>query len=227
MKLITLLILICVKLTNERHFKGGSMSYKPIQKMDKSFLVEVETHFSWLRSNGPSFYCNQTMVDSSSVELGEKFSILCSQGCDKTRQTLFDLKNNLFTTSTFCMSWSIDDDWSLGAKKTQLFLPAARNLELSFASNAWIALAQNGLHSANPASASNFELRLSLNLLERNDTGKINSSPTTLVPPVFKLAFGFKHQIRIPVLDEDNDVIRCRWASHIKKECAGFSFSTV
>ena len=153
--------ILSIHLTVGRHFKGGSMSFRPIEELNNSVKFEIKTHFSWMRSNGVDFYCNQSTINSLNL-LGERFNILCTVGCDKTDQILFDINNDLFTTATFCTSWSLNDDWSFGEKLTQLYLPKRNNIQLSFLSNAWISLAVNAVI---PPSSSNFEFRLTFNLL--------------------------------------------------------------
>ena len=57
----------------------------------------------------------------------------------------------------------------------------------------WISLVQGG---------GGWEVRVKGNLSPRTDSGRINSSPTTAVSPVFRLRHGATHTITIPGLSE-------------------------
>lgn len=65
-----------------------------------------------------------------------------------------------------------------------------------------------------------WEVRVKGNLARRSN-GRVNSSPVTTSTPIVRLQSGCTHNIRIPVQDADQDVIRCRWASSSQGECAG------
>ncbi|CAG2226257.1 unnamed protein product [Mytilus edulis] len=62
-------------------------------------------------------------------------------------------------------------------------------------------------------------LRTTASLAIRSDTGKINSSPKSVMQPIVRLQLGCNHTITIPVSDPDNDDVRCRWAIHDRDEC--------
>ncbi|XP_061168855.1 uncharacterized protein LOC133178115 [Saccostrea echinata] len=47
----------------------------------------------------------------------------------------------------------------------------------------------------------------------RNDTHSMNSSPIAALPPYTGIPFGCVSNITLPVIDPDNDVIKCRWAT--------------
>ena len=59
-----------------------------------------------------------------------------------------------------------------------------------FTGNAWIGTIRNG--------GGNWELRTTASLTIRNDTGKMNSSPKTVMQPIIRLQHGCNHTITIP-----------------------------
>ena len=63
-----------------------------------------------------------------------------------------------------------------------------------------------------------------LDLTPRSDNGKINSSPVSRSPAIFRLHEGCKQSLRIPVEDPDGDVVKCRWASKIESNIPSDSF---
>ena len=66
-----------------------------------------------------------------------------------------------------------------------------------------------------------WEMRLVMDLTKRMDSGKINNSPITLVPPIIQVRLGSVHKIMIPTYDRDGDEVRCRWSEMAKNECGG------
>ena len=58
-----------------------------------------------------------------------------------------------------------------------------------FIGSAWIALVRGG---------GSWEIRVKGNLSPRSDNGRINSSPTTVVSPVYRLQHGATYTITIP-----------------------------
>ena len=61
----------------------------------------------------------------------------------------------------------------------------------SYSSCCWITLVQAG-------GSAGWEIRVKGDLTPRADNGRINSSPTTAVPPVLTLRHGVTHTITIP-----------------------------
>ena len=94
---------------------------------------------------------------------------------------------------------------------------------MSYAGTAWGALVEYGYNSSAsaPLLGGSWEVRHKLDATVRNDTGKINSSPVTLMAPIVQLPAGLKYTINIPSTDADNDFINCRWAIWDNGECAG------
>lgn len=67
--------------------------------------------------------------------------------------------------------------------------------------------------------SSSWNISTTFSTNRRNDTGHINSTPRAITAPVLRLQDNCSHTIRIPVVDPDNDIVRCRWAEG--SECAG------
>ncbi|XP_071161044.1 uncharacterized protein [Mytilus edulis] len=85
---------------------------------------------------------------------------------------------------------------------------------MCFQGNAWIS-------SIVGVRGSDWILRTTASLAKRNDTGKINSSPKSVMQPIVRLQLGCNHTIPVPVSDPDKDDVRCRWAISNKAECGG------
>jgi len=69
--------------------------------------------------------------------------------------------------------------------------------------------------SSNISNASNRtnSLVTMINLNRRSRTGQINSSPITSMPSVITLPINTQQVIRIPMIDTDGDIVKCRWAN--------------
>ena len=94
---------------------------------------------------------------------------------------------------------------------------------MSYTGTAWGALVVYGYNSSASVHSlgGSWEVRHKLDATVRNDTGKINSSPVTLMAPIVQLPTGIQYTINIPSTDPDNDFINCRWALSVNGECAG------
>ena len=224
-KLLIILFLNLFNFIISSHFRGGSMTYKPIRQVGTNNVeIEMSTHFSWLRSrpsNPGVFFCDQPYINAKGV-IGETYQITCVTGCATANLALTDTTNNPFLTSTYCTAFSVADDWSFGEKKTNIIFPQSNNIEIYFYNSAWSTLVVAGNGSANVPSSCAYELKLTMDTTVRADTGTINNAPTTLMPPILKLRQGFNHTIKLPVSDADNDLVKCRWADKTKNECAGY-----
>ena len=53
-----------------------------------------------------------------------------------------------------------------------------------------------------------------VNLTQRSDSGKINSSPVSRSPAIVRFQEGCPQFLRIPVEDPDGDVVRCRQSTY-------------
>ncbi|CAC5421327.1 unnamed protein product [Mytilus coruscus] len=65
-------------------------------------------------------------------------------------------------------------------------------------------------------------MRTTANLTIRHDTGKINSSPISAMQPIVRFSHGCDYNLKIPVSDDDSDVVKCRWSTRTPNdECGG------
>jgi len=99
------------------------------------------------------------------------------------------------------------DNWSLGSRSfTYDFSTFSHNfITIGTASSGWI------------SPFGSWNVSTTFNLIQRSETGQINSSPHVLSLPL-RLQSGCYHTIALAVNDPDGDVVRCRWA--VGKECA-------
>ncbi|XP_063402647.1 uncharacterized protein LOC134686779 [Mytilus trossulus] len=78
---------------------------------------------------------------------------------------------------------------------------------------------------------SSWSVMATANLTVRSDTGLINSPPIFAMQPVIRLKQSCSYSIKIPVIDEDGDFVKCRWATNSSgviecgQACSGLSNS--
>ncbi|VDI01379.1 Hypothetical predicted protein [Mytilus galloprovincialis] len=191
-------------------------------------VVEV----SWRRSFNEGTHCDANTKLKNQLIGSDTGDMVCLQGC---RYGSF--RSNIIGSMRFyCTDFSDQEDWTSGESTLVYTFPESSNhfYQFGFTGNAWIGTIRNG--------GGNWELRTTASLTIRNDTGKMNSSPKTVMQPIIRLQHGCNHTITIPdflkllhwqeitnrninyiykVSDPDNDDVRCRWATSDRSECGG------
>ena len=64
-------------------------------------------------------------------------------------------------------------------------------------------------------------IKTSFDTFIRVDMNEINSSPKVFYPPIFKIKTKQIDRIEFSVIDDNNDLIKCRWANIFNDECSG------
>jgi len=147
---------------------------------------------SWRRDHAN---CNSIIINGGSLIDG--LNINCQYGCSAPIGSL----------NYFCTEFSSNDNWSFGSNVITYDLFNAHSgdiITIGGSFSGWIT----------PFAGSN--VSTTFNLMPRDDTGEINSSPHAVSLPL-RLQSGCPHTIPMAVSDPDGDVVRCRWA--VGKEC--------
>ena len=156
--------------------------------------MEITSHISWRRSN---VYCNSSrVVDNNNITvITTGFS--CQYSCQDSINIPF-----------FCIEYSVDDNWSyLEGHETHIFNVSDKNaVTIGTVGGAWI------------SPFSRWNISITFSLVTRIDTGEVNSTPRVVSFPYLNLLEGYTHNITLPVIDPDNDKIRCRWV--LVRECS-------
>lgn len=189
--IFSLTLIILYHLTKASHFRGGSISWKPLQDLNTSVLVQFNAFWSWRLSAFNSPGTGSLVITGGSID--------CRIGC----------QGSIGDTNFFETSKSVFQDWISGEKKWSVSVPKKSLVRASFSSCCWISLNPGG---------SNWEIGVMLNTQVRNDTGKINSSPVSIMPSILTIDFGSSSSYKIPITDDDNDTIKCRWSDNSLNE---------
>jgi hypothetical protein len=205
MFLYLLFILLYAHHSNSNHFHGETIMWKPVSINSSMVIVEITVKSAWRRNTGPQFYCNQSYVLNGSVPLGDG-------GLYASPATF--LKS---FPGVYCTEYSVEENWSYGeitvpVKYTYPY--ATANYTIGYANGMqWVTVLNVG---------GVYSLSSKVSLKIQNHTKAINQSPITSLWPALKIPAGVYQELKIPVMDADGDVMRCRWASG--NEC-GFSCS--
>ncbi|CAG2206265.1 unnamed protein product [Mytilus edulis] len=160
------------------------------------FQIEITYRFAFTRSSNVAFFCDENAIKNRTLLAGGE-NIQCQSGCAG-----IITKNYLY-----CTDFSETEDWTIGVMNFKYTLPVSNTKKFQFGLTGccWLPLNEAGAEAG-------YILRARVDLTNRSDTGRINSSPISAMQPVFRLNQGCDYIIKIPVADDDGDTVRCRWA---------------
>ena len=141
MKLLISGLIICLlfRSVKVKHFRGGTITSKPIEKQGLNEIIQFTISFCW-NSKWPSFptrfFCDDSTIQSN-ILWGDpisgdrliEFGGVCESGTLST-QTLTDV-------STYCTSFSNIDEWSCGKRSFNYSLPLNCNYTAFFEGGDW------------------------------------------------------------------------------------------
>lgn len=197
---IALIILVTfVQYSFASHFRGGIITWKLLTADNKEAVVNLVIKLGWRRSFNKDYYCDQNDVIGGKTLIGETGLIV-------TPAVSTD-----YFSGVFCTDFSEKEDWSYG----QITFPIKYSAPYSdktyfvhYVGGEWIELLNSGEY---------WNLTSSINLSTQNRTRKINQSPVTSMAPLIRIPIECFREVKIPVVDEDKDFVRCRWS--VDKEC--------
>ncbi|RMZ94359.1 integrin beta A [Brachionus plicatilis] len=189
------------------HFYGGSISSKPIKDNVDNVTFNFTIGFSYRSSYSYETYCDSNTILNKTL-IGPHYYIYCVSGCDHAYTAIA-------SSEIYCLSYSKEIDWTFGSRTFSYTIPKVNTYQIEFYGSDWGNLVVFGYNRT----GSSWELRHSLDSTNNTYSKAINSSPETLMSPVTSIPINSFHVIDIPYIDEDDDVVRCRWAEWLKKEC--------
>ncbi|CAC5424640.1 unnamed protein product [Mytilus coruscus] len=198
--LSTFLLTCILYLVESSHFRGGIISWKPTENNQ----IELNYRVAFRTSYGSAHTCNAETIENGTLLSGEG-TLQCIEGCSDT----------ITTMSYYCTDFSANEDWTSGTNSVKYNLSSSSNnlYTFGFSSCCWISLVEGG---------SSWMMRTTANLTVRQDTGKINTSPISAMQPIVRFSYGCDYTLKIPVSDDDGDVVKCRWSTQTPNdECGG------
>ena len=193
-------LLVKIVVVTTTHFAGGSMSWKVVQQnsIDSDDVqIELQQTYSWMNNLG-----NCQPLGGSNANL-----VCLPTTCPTMSSILVQEK---------CVTYGID--LNLSVTKTTLSFKCPLNSEmlLMYQNHNWSSIIINEVRPNN-------SLITMIDLKTRTKTGQINSSPITSMPSVITLPINTQQVIRIPMIDTDGDIVKCRWANR----SARYHFRTI
>ncbi|CAF3413857.1 unnamed protein product [Rotaria socialis] len=195
-----LVLLTQVKQFLADHYKGGSISWRPVSPYSLSSPVQVVITYrdSWALSR---YACNDTTINTLGSYNDTTNSITASITCISSSAACTASQFTAISSTLYCTDFSTAFDVSTGSYYSK------QNLAL----NSVIDIASRG------ASWSSEILMNAWSLVSHMDltpiSGKINSSPVSGSLPIIQFFVNELRVIQILASDWDSDqVVRCRWS---------------
>ena len=183
-------LLVTIAVIKTTHFAGGSMSWKVVQQNStnsSNVEIELEQTYSWMNNLGE---CKPLGGPNENL------------ACVSTTCSIMPS----ISVRGKCVSYDVDLKLVV-TKSTRSFTRALNSeMFLMYRKQNWSATISNASNRTN-------SLVTMIDLKTRTKTGQINSSPITSMPSVITLPINTQQVIRIPMIDTDGDIVKCRWAT--------------
>ncbi|XP_065318974.1 uncharacterized protein LOC135926969 [Gordionus sp. m RMFG-2023] len=168
---------------------------------DIGVWINICYRIAWRRTYSLATFCNETTISNKRL-IGAHGNLTCVHGCTGIVGPLY----------FECTDYSKTNDWTSGTYcYPYRFSSQTTNFAIAFRSCCWIPLL---------AGSGNWSMLMTGDLRPRRDTGTRNHAPTSGVPPIVRFQMGCNSTYTIPVFDDDNDRIKCRFATNAN-ECGG------
>ena len=205
---ISCLILLCELTIEGSHFRGGTITWKPINNSDTgsaTVSIMITQTYLWTHS---VISCTNSMITNQSptINLGSKSGngkyLMCNDSCS----TSGGYVGNEVPITGYCTDFSTKLDTTVSQRSDTVSLTAGANFNAAFGTGGgWVNLALG--------SSSGWSLSTFIDIRTRSDNGLINTAPVAAYISYVSIPAGVQKTIQIPVLDADNDYTQCRFAS--------------
>ena len=201
-KMIALFVLIENNQVKSSHFRGGTISWAPINPSITfpvaSVQVNITMRFFWnLYSSVVGFVnvCNTPALITSGNLFGDTTNLKSLNG----PYWSMDSRGN-------CYAYDTVNGWQAHRRSQTQSIITSSQVNAMWSNGDWI----TGVNNIN--STTKWYMVVMIDLSQRADTGKINTSPVTSMVPYVIIAANCTNNrsITIPVYDADGDVVRCR-----------------
>ena len=205
--LLTLLVLLIgVTTIHGSHFQGGSISYKVVGTNGSNLVVRITQSYTYVYSK---IYCNSTYIanqwnlnfNSPTLYTDATAKLNCIANCTTMGGY------SAIPVASKCTDYSVGMNITVGQ----------RTDDVAIANGSYFTVANQGsafrsLDLQSTSGSANWSIAALIDLRMRAD-GTYNTPPkATMISPVY-IPVGIQQTITIPTIDEDNDNVRCRFAS--------------
>jgi hypothetical protein len=194
------------------------MSAVALQDLNGSVNIQYNNHFAYKMLGtmfGNGTYCDNTYIQQNLTLTLAPDNITCIVGCMTPNEVVG-------VTEVYCQAFSVIENWSYGYNTFTYFAPKSSNYQITYAKSAWGPLAAVGTGAIGTANSASWQMTLTQNLENRKDTNTINSTPVTQIAPFISIPQGIIYTLRIPTMDADGDVIKCKFYQSKEKKLYNF-----
>ncbi|CAF1523943.1 unnamed protein product, partial [Adineta steineri] len=190
------------------HFRGGTISWKPIYNnvtTGSIISIIITQTYSWTLS---IVGCNSSMIaaQSPSVDTGTKVGSGSNLTCTSSCSTSGGYVGHEVPITGPCVDFSIPLNLTVSQRSDIVNLTFGAHFTATFGSSGgWQILALG--------SSAGWSISSLIDLSLRPDNGLINTSPVATCISYISIPVNVQQTIQIPVLDADNDVVRCRFSN--------------
>ncbi|CAM4906681.1 unnamed protein product [Rotaria socialis] len=196
------------------HFRGGTITWKPINNnvsANATVSVMITQTYIW---TWPLINCTDAMIAAQSPPIdltgksGDGDLLMCYDNCS----TSGGYVGHEVPITGYCTDFSAALDVTVSQRSDIVNLTVRAFFLVEFATSGnWQLLALG--------SSTGWSLSSLIDLNIRPDNGLINTAPVATCISYISILVNVQQTIQIPVLDADNDIVRCRFASGTS-ECA-------
>ncbi|XP_072036772.1 uncharacterized protein [Amphiura filiformis] len=172
-----------------KHFRGGSMSWKPVG--NNQIELKYQVSFTATIDSKEGDECTEV---GSELEANADIECPLCQEDERVRTMMW-----------ICNDLDLDEDSAYGQYTMRYNIPADE-FEIKYDNCCWIPL-----ESPLTGGAKGWKMLTRIDVTPRPD-GRINRSPVSASLPTEKFYRGCQYELRIPASDPDNDAVRCRYA---------------
>lgn len=190
------------------HFRGGTITWKPINNNitnGSKVSIMIIQSYSWTRSQ---IGCNSSMIATQwppinlAGKSGNGMDLMCNASCS----TAGGYVGHEVPITGYCTDYSAVLDLTVSQRSDIVNLTSGAHFTATFGTNGgWQALALG--------SSTGWSLSSVIDLRVRSDNGLINTPPVATCISYISIPVNVQQTIQIPVIDADNDFIRCRFAN--------------
>lgn len=202
------IVLSLTILSEGTHFRGGTITWKPIyNNISSSSLVSIMIiqTYTWTQSQiacTNSMIINQSPPINLGTRAGSGSTLNCSLGCSNAGGYV----GNEVPITGYCTDQSTALDLTVSQRSDIVNLTVGARFTATFTTG-------GGWQSLALGSSSGWSLSTLIDLSIRPDNGLINTPPVATCISFISIPVNNQQIIQIPVLDADNDILRCRFAN--------------
>jgi hypothetical protein len=199
-----LIVLISVFAIHGSHFDGGSISYQVIGTNGSQLVVSITQSYTYVY---PTIYCNNSyIINQWTLPLSGYSDATATLNCIANCSTQGGYTP--IPVASKCTDYSVGMAITVGQRTDDVLINNGSYFVVAYQANSFRTLSLPG----SGGSTLGWSISTVIDLRIRSD-GKYNNPPkATMISPIY-IPVGVQQKISIPTIDEDNDDVRCRFAS--------------